>query len=312
MAYKDAFLTNNQRVVFDTGSERIDLTTRVNAGGWQMVTDATPIEYQAITAEAQRRLGVPSDLQISISGGYYGPEILDVRAVKDAKESFAIAFQYDHATDGLDNFKPTGTSNTYFLAGNVVTSNIGIDGSGPIMAMSAVSLQQRSPMVFGTEYKEANFPTAGSSATDFIESSNKIRINFDHLYEYPVLIYDFRGIDFVDRSSETPADDNVLALFLQQPNNEANNGWIRIEVPRNTADSAGMIDLSTIKLTDSNVTAGRDGTGTAPTAIPEPGEDSGTDNNWDLEVVVRYITENSDNVPTGKFGYGYGFKQETD
>ena len=312
MAYKDAFLTNNQRVVFDTGSKRIDLTTRVNAGGWQMVTDATPIEYQAITAEAQRRVGVPSDLQISISGGYYGPEILDVRAVKDAKESFAIALQYDHATDGLDSFTPTGSSNTYFLAGNVVTSNIGIDGSGPIMAMSAVSLQQRSPMVFGRHYREAAFAAGGNSDTDFVESRNKIRINFDDLYEYPVLIYDFRGIDFVDRSGETPADDNVVALLLQQPNNEANNGWIRIEVPRNTADSAGMIDLSTIKLTDSNVTAGKDGTGTAPTAIPEPGEDSGTDNNWDLEVIVRYVTEDSDMFPIGKFGFGYGFKQETD
>ena len=311
MAYKDAFLTNNQRVVFDTGTERIDLTTRINGGGWQMVSDATPIEYQAITAESQRRIAAPSDLQISISGGYYGPELNKVRAVKDAKESFAIALQYDHATDGFDSFAPTSSTRQYFLAGNVVTSNIGIDGSGAIMAMSAVSLQQRSPMIFGTDYKEANFATARNSANEFVESSNKIDINFDDLYEYPVLVYDFRGIDFVDRSTETPADDNVVAFLLQKPAGETNNGWIRIELPHNTRDSAGMIDLSTVKLTDSNVTAGRDGTGTTPTAMPEPGEDSGTDDEWDLEVIVRYITEGSDSRPIGKFGFGYGFKQET-
>ena len=303
MAYKDAFLSNNQRLIFDTGTERINLTPRVAAGGWQMASDGTPEAYDPLTRKATFRAEGLIDWQISIGGMYYGPELLDVRAVRDSKSAFCLGFQYRVNPDKSGN---ETSDPAYFMGGHVVTSNIPLDGSGPILQVSAVPLQQREPLTFGKNWeRRVTWATGDTAMTSAQLSTNGGSIDFQDYSTLPVIMYDIEG--FTKEDSNTPAINIVLN---QGTGNSIQTisialGDVRVEsgADAKSTGKAGFIDLATLPFSDSSVSASSGSSASDPTAWPTVG--GNTANAWNLRVSAANITDN-----TLVMGIGYGERQE--
>ena len=303
MAYKDAFLSNNQRVIFDTGTERIDLTPRVAGGGWQMVAEGTPEAYDPLTRKATFRAEGLIDWQISLGGMYYGPELLNVRAVRDSKSALCVAFQYQVNPDKSGN---ETADPTYFMGGHFVTSNIPFDGSGPLLQVGAVPLQQREPVTFGKNWERRVTWTMGATAMTSAQlSTNGGTINFSDYSTLPVIMYDIEG--FTKEDSNTPAI-NIVLTQGTTPNDQTISialGDVRVGsgADAKSTGQAGFIDLALLDIDDSSVTKSSGASASDPTAWPTVG--GNTANNWNLRMSAANITDN-----TLIAGIGFGERQE--
>lgn len=276
-AYRDAYVTNHQFVIFDTGTERIDLTTRVQSGGWSRTPEAAPIEYDPLTRQARYRIGAPPDTTIAISGMYYGPEVAKVREVRTAKEAFVLAMQFrEHPVVNL------AANPRYFMGGHVVTESIGVDGTGPLLTVPTTPLRQREPLVYGEDWeRKAAFAAAHNTATERV-STTEIEVDFSA--GLPVLLYDIDVIEAVD--GETP----VLEFHFDNELASPGNIHVRIDIPHTRA-RAGFIDLAQLEFSDSSVATGGDA---AASLTDWP--DSGT---WALHIRAAQIQ-------TGELDIGFG------
>ena len=283
MAYEEAFLSNNQELIFDTGSERVDLTQRVAGGGWSMALgDASPVEYEPLTRRAAYRIASPTDWGLGVSGMYYGPDVAKMRAVAGSSEAFALGLQYSDypIVDG-------SIDAAYFLCGFVKTEGLPLDGTSPVLSVSGVTLAQGQPLVYGEHWHRRAIWASPKSVAParFEPSTNNHMIDFG--LGLPVLCYDLRGF--------TGVTSQVAGVRLKL-NQGVISVWIQIPVSR---PNVGFIDLAKLPFSTA--------AGTGITLQPNVGiPDWPTIGMWKYEVTGSYINDDLD------IGFGYGYRQVTD
>ena len=303
MAYEDAFLTNHQELLFDTGSEMIDLTMRVNAGGWSMALgDQNLPTIEPLTRQAVYRVEGPTDWGLQIAGMYYNNDIPKLRAVKSAKAAFALGKQF---TENPRN--KTRPNLAWFLCGHVMTEGFGVDPSSGIVSVPSLTLREREPLVFGTQWTETvGFSGAATqnSATTY-STTDMGTYTFSTDEPRPVLVYEIR--EFTQYLNQAATIDLVLYTGTRGTNSEIT---LQIRVPsanfrldgtsggnnRNAQGYVGMIDLADIKWSDSQLNA----VGTAAASLT----DWPTSGEYSLAVGVSRITNAS-----LKMGVGLGRRQ---
>ena len=220
MSYEDAYLTRNQHLIFETGTERIDLTMRVNAGGWSMALgNVTQDTIEPLTREAVFRIEGPTDWAIQVAGMYYNDEIPKVRAVRSAKAAFALGKQF--AVNPRGHAAPPAV---WFLAGHVITEGIGVDTSGGILSVPAVTLREREPMIFGTDWQEKVSFASGTQNSSITYSGEIGTIDLEDDRGRPVLVYDLRKFTQYQNQATT------LHLVLQRGTVDANDE-ISLQIP---------------------------------------------------------------------------------
>lgn len=297
MAYEDAYLTNHQHLVFDTGSERIDLTLRVDAGGWGMALGNNNQELiEPLTRQAVYRIEGPADWGLQIAGMYYNDEIPKVRAVRSAIDAFALGKQF------TSNPATTTAELAWLLCGHVITEGIGVDASTGILKVSAVRLAEREPLVYGEEWAELVDMGTENTQTGTIRYSSRIA-RFDWDDGLPVLVYDLRGLTQFQTNTAT------LHLVLQTGTvGNANEATLRVPLPashfrldgvaggneRESVGAVGFIDLADVDFADvDNVGT----TGSTFTDWPTTGT-------YRLHVGVSNVKDGTLDI-----GVGYGYRQ---
>jgi len=283
MAYKDAYLTNDQHLIFDTGSERIDLTQRVKSGGFSMNLGSDAIEFEPLTRQAVCRIAGPADVSLGLSGMYYGDEIAKIRAVRSAKTTFAMGRQYD------GNPRNATASCVWFMGGYVKTEGFPIDGGDQLLSVASVELLQQEPMFYGENWVRRATHTGSYSTGTYLELAQTYDLDFGTLGADLVFAYDLRGFEQV-----TGQD---IGMRLRVDNEEAGADRVFLYKQLLDPDSAERPKCGFIHFGENEADAkGGNGAYARGTRWPN----SGT---WRVGVEVNWAVANSIDI-----GFGYGHR----
>ena len=188
MAFIEAALGKDANLVFDTGTERVDLTMRGFGGVDETVPNDDYGEMSPFTQGAVYRASTPADWALAPSGLYYGAETRKVDVVRSSQNLFVFYLQ------GLDGEVGVAGTEYYWRAHYTVFTGMPKTFGDSFIEISGITFPEREPSVYGTEWYNSVAWTPDNPPSTSSEDNSDESLSHDWAFGPPVILYDIESI----------------------------------------------------------------------------------------------------------------------